>query len=267
MFSDEAIARWTVLRDGRGHEVLALLAGVVEDLRGVDIRAVGLPSKESSTSQFNGYVDYSAALYVEKLRELFAVVVDCVERERYLGMVTCLRSIVEHAGVLHEFLLKPSPRIFSETFNDGNADTTAYDPAMADFDKFLRGNAFPWDELGSADVEDLGPRAVEGSPRPVKVGRVALPALYDHFPVAKVLYNMLSDMVHPNAGGHMLMLREQGGQAVVGAAGDTSATIDLAARPLIFTCALYEQVVAKDLRTLIGLRLVKPPQEPAKSMH
>ncbi len=109
--------------------------------------------------QFNGYIDFSLAVYVEKLRELFAVVADCIEKERYLGMVNCLRSIVEHAGVLHEFLLKPAPRLYAESYRSGNADRTAYDPAMEDFDKFMRGNAFPWDELGTTDFNDLGPRS------------------------------------------------------------------------------------------------------------
>jgi hypothetical protein len=207
------------------------------------------------------------AVYVEKLRELFAVVADCIEKERYLGMVNCLRSIVEHAGVLHEFLLKPAPRLYAESYRSGNADRTAYDPAMEDFDKFMRGNAFPWDELGTTDFNDLGPRSVDGSPRPVKVGKVALPALYSEHAWVKGLYNMLCDMVHPNAGGHMLMSRTSGGQLVFGSSGDKHIALEFAARPLVMTLGLYEKVVADDLRRLGGLRLPIGSRKPRGGVH
>jgi len=260
MFSSETVDRWNVLREGRGHELLTLLARTLDDLQRLDVQAAGLPDKRTSTSQFNGYVDECAAIYVEKLRELFAAVADCVEKEHYLVMVNCLRSVVEHAGVLHEFLLKPSPRTYSETYNAGAADEWAYDQAIADFDKFIRGNAFRWDEIDSVSVEELEARAMDGSQRPVEVGKVALPALYSEHPEAKALYNMLSDMVHPNAGGHMLMLRTRAGRAVIGGEGDRRGALDMASRPLALTLHLYEKVIAPDLRRLIGLRLALPGQ-------
>ena len=180
------------------------------------------PSAEGPT-RFDQYLDFAMSIYADKFLQLYEAVAESLLSERYLIYAQSARSILENAATLRYYARTPEMSQFRASLAPTIEMASA---ALANLDKLIRGNRFSWgaflegrpDELrAEADHEHLSQTHVQ----------TCLKHWFRESPDMKSLYDLLCDMVHPNLGSNLLVLRGDSGSLVAGGTGGRPMAVHL----------------------------------------
>ncbi|MBI2769186.1 MAG: hypothetical protein HYX47_06165 [Burkholderiales bacterium] len=200
--------------------VIERMNRVTEALASFTASVVPLPYKGSTIEMFNRYVDFASTIWAEKLLEFSCGAVANFRERRYGIQAHCMRAVLENSAVLHHLLLDESFGKLADAWSRRLVSEATLRPAADRLHRFTHGNNFQWDALDSGhgkESELLGnARPTEGTVSQVKIGREAMAALTKTTPGARLLYNALCDMVHPNLGSNLMVLTTKTDRAACG---------------------------------------------------
>jgi hypothetical protein len=226
----------------------------IEHLAGLTTKSVGLPRLDDPVVAVNEYLAFSRTCYAVKLGDLYAVAGHCIDFQSYGVLALCVRGIVENAAVLHHFVQDPELTALHVSWRQGTSTPAQMQTAVNRTDQLMRGNMFAWDALVSGEHGDMVARPSDGTVSQVRVAKTALKALYVDVPDAKLLYDMLSDLVHPNLGSNMAVLSSEQGRPVVGGGGKR-AGLSLGKVVTAGARRIFEATIEPDLLRLKSLEL------------
>ena len=205
---------------------------------------------KDTTATFNMYLDLIWAAYVNKTSLLLDSFITSVNSENYVTFALIGRSIIENTAILRYYLktdIQPLAAQCAAAGKSGN-DRLKKDVILK-LDRLLHGGRFKWDSLATGRIEDVLHGDSTFLPQ-VSIGKCIFSWAKDDQPY-RSLYDLYSDMTHPNLGSNLLVLKVWGEQPGFG--GDDGYIYGRMLMPLMITG--ISQVI-KELHNLLNTLLL-----------
>jgi hypothetical protein len=154
---------------------------------------------------FNQYVDLLWSSYIVKLSSLMKDLIWAINKDDYLLYGLLGRAIIEHTAIIRFYditIITPQIRKYHE---QGTVKTSEIGDLINIFDRQLRGGRFEWNHFFSGNFEKL----IEDERWPIKQERIG--KCIEHWakekPDVKIYYDLFCDLVHPNLGSNLLIIK------------------------------------------------------------
>jgi len=206
-----------------------------------------------SPGSYNQYMDFAVSVYADKFKQLYSALASALENEWYLVYAQCARSILENAAVCRYYSFKESLVEMKRCFESGRATEELLRNAMDDLDRFVRGTRFSWDAFIEHRFDELSKTPHQPNLQQVNV-QTCLSHWYKDKPRLEHLYNLLSDMVHPNLGSNLLTMRTLDNETVAGGLSGEFLCMFIVAPTLAGVVGAYMEI-QQSLQRLCQLRL------------
>ena len=178
------------------------------------------------------------SVYADKFLQLYGAVAESLLSERYLIYAQSARSILENAATLR-YHSKDADVTLLRTSERPSTESIA--AAFSKLDRLIRGSRFTWDALLSGRFDEVRAKPDYEELRQTHV-QTCLGHWYRESPKVESLYSMLCDMVHPNFGSSLLVIRTDNGSLLAGGEGGTPAAAHLVYPTLAGTLGAFKIV-------------------------
>jgi hypothetical protein len=166
---------------------------------------------------FNSYVDFAIALYIAKFQQLYSAMASALEDETYLIYAAAGRAILENGATLRYYARHQDFATLQNAWGTPEMSDSILRRAISTLDRLCRGSRFTWDAFMESRFDELGSKGPEDPLSQVSV-TTCLEKWYREKPKLRPLYALFCDLVHPNVGSNLLVLRSVDGQLVSGGA-------------------------------------------------
>lgn len=161
---------------------------------------------ERGVPLFNSYVAFAVAVYMAKFKQLYESVADSLNHSRYLVYAQAGRSILENTATIRHYSRHRDLVAIREARRQGSIPTHVLEKAITTVDRLVRGNRFTWQAFVSNKFNELS--GVPDYPEMAQVNvQTCLANWYKESPQIKGLYDLLCDLVHPNLGSNLTVIR------------------------------------------------------------
>ena len=233
---------------------------LLEDLCQI-IDALEANSKEVSSFKpvtdklkfYNSYIDFALAIYVEKFKQMYRCIAESLEREWYMVYAQSGRAILENAAVLSYYAGHKDFRHLREAWKSQSITDGSLTRAVDTIDRFVRGNRFSWDAFAEGRFDELGKRPHPEGLKPAHT-QECLRQWYKDSPNAEQLYDLFCDLVHPNLGSNLLVVRSHHNELVAGGIGGSNVSIFIVCPTLAGLIRAYKRI-QDDFLKLEALRI------------
>lgn len=158
---------------------------------------------------FTAYIAFAVAVYTEKFKQLYGSIADSLNHRRYLLYAQSGRSILENAATIRYYARHKDLIALREAKRQGSIPKPTLDAAITAVDRLIRGNRFSWDAFISGKFGELS--KVPSGPQQVHV-QACLDNWYKESPPIEGLYHLMCDLVHPNLGSNLTVIRTHEGK-------------------------------------------------------
>lgn len=201
-FSEEIKAR----AEPKLQKVLEQFAGATLTLTEKSLQEVPWnPPRGDVRSLFNHYIELLWAAYVVKFSSLMRDVILAVNQGDFLTYGLIGRSMIEHAAVLRYYHTNHIVPRLQQPIQRGTVSVEEIQELIVVLDQHLRGSRFDWESFFKGDFDTLSKK-----PKPqvqqVRVNECITQWAKESASVG-VLYDLFCDLVHPNVGSTLLMMR------------------------------------------------------------
>jgi len=205
------------------------------------------PTTKDPPAFYNRYIGFAVALYLGKFRQLYEAVADSVEKEQYLVYAAAGRAIIENAATFRYYSLHEDLVALADAWGTPAMSANLLETATSTLDKLVRGNRFTWDAFVARRFDELSNVADGDTPSQVNVA-TCLKKWYKDSPPLHGLYDLFCDLVHPNLGSNLLILRV-GSEGLLAGSAEGQYGCDFIVLPtLVGLVGVYEEVQAAGLR-------------------
>jgi len=195
-----------------------------------------LPDPTSGPIDFEQYLDFAMSVYSDKFLQLYDVVAESLLSERYLIYAQSARSILENAATLR-YYSRDSDVTQLRTSEQSSPEMIA--AALSKIDLLIRGSRFSWEAFIAGRFDEL-----RAEPDYQELRQTHVQTCLDHWsresPTVKSLYSLLCDMVHPNLGSSLLVIRTDDGSLLAGGEGGAPASAHLVYPTLAGTLGAFK---------------------------
>jgi hypothetical protein len=166
------------------------------------------PPTDDVRRLFNHHVDLVWASSISKLSLLAKGIIRSVNDQNFLMYGLAGRSLIEHIAVLRYYLVEVAHPILERATQRGTTDVEDLKKLIHILDTLHRGSRFDWESFLTGDIHSLMKREPSDRPRQVQV-RVGqcIKSWKREDPSVGVLYALFSDLVHPNIGANLLVMK------------------------------------------------------------
>lgn len=187
------------------------LEAIISSLRENSRLASVLDLTEPRPSLYNSYIAFAVAIYVAKFKQLYESIVNNLNHCHYLIYAQSGRSILENTATLRYYSRHKDLHAVRQALSTGSVPTSTLNTAIQTVDKLIRGNRFTWQAFIERRFSEL-----EDAPEDPKLKQEHVQDCLRHWykdnPSMKGLYNILSDLVHPNLGSNLTVIRAWDGK-------------------------------------------------------
>jgi hypothetical protein len=204
---------------------------------------------------FNNYLDILWSVHVIKFNELCEGLIESVNRGHFLLYGLIGRSFIEHAGTMRYYIKERLQPTIDEAVQTGTVSVSQIQGMITELDRFLRGSRFDWNAFLTGDFDQLTKDISEelSMKRQVNI-LTCMQKWARETPSVTVLYNLFCDLVHPNIGSTLLVMKTWRGQAGFGGEDGQKVGQDIMIRTLAGLIGLFNDV-QKYLNAMLILRM------------
>lgn len=163
------------------------------------------PPKGDIRNLFNQYIDLIWAAYAAKISTLMQSMILAVNRDDFLTYGLIGRSMIEHTAVLRYYHKTQIVPHLQEPLGAGSVTTQALQELIEILDQHLRGGLFDWESFLKHDFGNLFSRR-RSNRKQFRVGKCIEEWTKNDSSIT-VLYDLFCDLVHPNLGSTLLIVR------------------------------------------------------------
>ena len=202
MLSDATRSRFPqshwILLDRLEHDLLVL--------RDAEDAQISFIETSDPLLHFNSFIDFAIAVYASKLRQLYEALAYGLETERYLVYAQSGRAILENVATIRYYSRHVDLLAAHQAWRNSTLSDPILRQANLTLDKFLRGTRFSWDAFLEARAEDITTQPDQPHLAQIHSG-TCLCKWFKERPQLESLYTLLCDLVHPNQGSNLLVMR------------------------------------------------------------
>lgn len=177
------------------------------------VKALKDNSKDSSILDLSGqgvqllneYITFAIAVYMAKFLQLYETLCESLESDKILIYAQVGRSIIENAASLRYYSRLPEIE-YLRTINKNQLTKDNYDNALLAIDKMVRGSRFTWQAFLEGRFDELGKNLEYEELNQVNI-KTCLNHWYKQSPNLESLYDLFCDVVHPNLGSNMTVIK------------------------------------------------------------
>jgi len=214
------------------------------------------PTAENLRDRFNNHIDSLLAAQVSKFALLAENLTWSVNRGDFLAYGLVGRALIEHAAVLRYYLADQIDPFLKGSIQRGYVTQEEIANLIDILDKHLRGGRFDWGAFLTGDVEALSNDDASSLLRQVNV-KTCIDSWATETASVRILYNLFCDLVHPNVGSSLLVMKQWPDGIGFGAKGGRQFGVDIFDR----TFAGLVMVTDTVSRMLDSLPLLRLPDE------
>lgn len=173
---------------------------------------------------YNGYIDFALSVYVDKFKQLYGALAESLEREWYMIYAQTGRSIIENTATLRYYAMQEDFTTTQQNYHHNSLDTETINRSIEILDRFIRGTRFSWDAFIEGRFNELS-----NTPHQEHLAQVNIRTCLNHWfkesPKIESLYDLLCDLVHPNFGNNLLVIRTLQQKLVAGGIGGNNVSL------------------------------------------
>ena len=196
---------------------------------------------------YNGYIDFALSIYVDKFKQMYRALAESLEREWYIVYAQSGRSIIENTATLRYYARHKDFNEAKENCQHDRMDKKTIMHAIETLDRFVRGNRFSWEAFIEGRFDELSK-----TPHQENLAQVNIRTCLDHWfkdsPTIENLYDLLCDLVHPNFGSNMLVMRSLRGELVAGGTDGKTVSLFIVCPTLAGIVGAYKEIQENLLR-------------------
>jgi hypothetical protein len=165
---------------------------------------------------FNNLTEMIWAAYVSKSSLLLQGLIEAVNSKNFMIYSLIARSLIEHTAILRYYLREEIGPRLKVPVERGTVTAKEIHELCEILYKHLKGGSFDWISFFTGDIKTLIQEAQtsvrklqlpESIPKQVRVGD-CISGWQKEQPEIKVLYSCLCDLVHPNMGTNLLVMKK-----------------------------------------------------------
>ena len=211
---------------------------------------------EHHLDSYNKYLDFAVSVYADKFKQLYNALALSLETETYLVYAQCARAIIEHTAYCRYYSVNKNFEELQRRFVAGESTDTQTSQALDDLDRFVRGTRFSWDSFVEKRFTELSKQPHQPHLKQVHIND-CLRDWYKEKPNVEHLFDLLCDLVHPNFGGSLMIVRSMDGEVVAGGSGGSYLCSFIITPTLAGIVGAYDEIQFSFQR-LCRLRLAPP---------
>jgi len=204
-----------------------------------------------STLLLNHYLDIIWSVHVCKFSELCHALVDAINHKEFIVYGLIGRSLIEHAAIMRYYCKHRIKPTVDEAVKTGSVSGDQIKNIINELDRFLRGSKFNWDAFLAGRFDELFGEKEDSSTQTQVNVLTCVQKWARETPPVLVLYDLFCDLVHPNIGSTLLIMKkwEEG----VGFGGQNGEAFgeDIVIRTLAGLVSLF-----KDIRSYLNMMLL-----------
>lgn len=235
------------------NSALTDLEAIIRILDDSTARTWPVPATRDPVRHINESIDLLGGIYIAKFKQLYACIAESIERGQFVVYAQAARALLENTATLRFVVHKQPLSDLAATWSRGEANNAQVQAAVRVLEQALRGRAFDWEAFVDGRLDPSASGGGEHAMKPFHI-QDCLRSWYKESADIRVLYALLCDLVHPNIGSNLLVLRIAGDQLVVGGAGGQSAAIPAVGSTLKRVVSIYD-VIQRSLLRLEQFRL------------
>ena len=205
----------------------------------------------SQLELYNSYIDFALSVYVDKFKQLYACIEQSLEQQWYMIYAQAGRTIIENAATLHHYVKKNEFEKVRNNYKVGEY----LQGAISILDRFIRGTRFSWTAFIEGNYDEINKAADSELPSQFN-SQTCLDTWYKETPNLKSLYRLLCDLVHPNFGSNILVMRSLDGDLVAGGNGGSHVAMFIICPTLAGIIGVYK-TFQQDLLRLESYKIHK----------
>ena len=209
----------------------------------------------------NHYLDICWSVHMAKFSQLCEALIDTVNREQFIAYGLVGRSIVEHAAVMrHYFSEKIQPAV-NEAVQRGTVSDDQLFTIVSQLDHFLKGSRFNWEAFFAGNFDQLLDKNPQTAGQQARVGK-CITQWAKETPQVQILYDLFCDLVHPNIGSTLLVMKKwPEGVGFGGSNGDgQSVGRDVFVRTLAGLLGMFKDIL-RHLNVMLLLQIHEPEKD------
>jgi len=161
-----------------------------------------------STLLLNHYLDIIWSVHVCKFSELCQALIDTINHKEFIVYGLIGRSLIEHAAVMRYYCKHRMKPTVDEAVGTGSVTGDQIKKILSELDHFLRGSRFDWEAFLAGRFDELfDEKKVATGHTQVNVVTCVQKWANETSSVL-VLYDLFCDLVHPNIGSTLLIMKK-----------------------------------------------------------
>jgi hypothetical protein len=245
------------------------------------------PTGEEDPISFVGlFYKFIYAQYVVKYEELTANFIHAINEKNYLVMALCGRALIEVTATLRYYNISSHDAVARALKKKGAAGDEPINLELMKklyslSDQHMKGSSIDWSEFFVSDRKTFIKGLVEKErtrlrrekpkkntfPKPLPIGR-ALDSWFDKDPeYVAFIYNLLSDLVHPNLGSNLLMMGVDKQQLDIGPSSNKSVGKKLSQECVLYITPCLKEASKQLANAILFASLGDPINEPKTKIN
>lgn len=238
----------------KAHKLVEQLEHVLASLAENTADIYPFREREHSLDFYNKYMDFAVSVYADKFKQLYSVLALALESEWYLVYAQCARAIIEHTAYCRYFSVNKNCQELKRAFEANELTDAQTNRALEDLDRFVRGTRFSWDAFVEKRFAELNKQPHQPHLKQIHIND-CLRDWYQEKPNLEHLYDLLCDLVHPNFGSTLMIVRSMDREVVAGGSGGSYLCSFIVTPTLACVVGAYNEIQLSFQR-LCHLRLV-----------
>lgn len=156
----------------------------------------------------NHYLDILWAVHICKFSELCQALIDAVNRQEFIVYGLVGRSLIEHAAVMRYYFKHRIQSTVDEAVQTGVVSSEQIRKIVSELDQFLRGSRFNWEAFLTGKFDELLDQKKDIMMQTQINTLTCIQKWAKETPQTMVLYDLFCDLVHPNIGSTLLIMKK-----------------------------------------------------------
>lgn len=156
----------------------------------------------------NHYLDILWVVHICKFSELCQALIDAVNRQEFIVYGLIGRALIEHAAVMRYYFKHRIQSAVDEAVQTGSISTEQIRKIVSELDQFLRGSRFNWEAFLTGKFDELLDEKKDITMQTQINVLTCLQKWEKETPQIMVLYKLFCDLVHPNVGSTLLIMKK-----------------------------------------------------------
>lgn len=157
----------------------------------------------------NHYLNILWSVHVSKFSELCQALIDAVNRQEFITYGLIGRSLIEHAAVMRYYFRQHIRPMVKDAMIAGSLSGKQFRAIILELDLFLRGRRFNWEAFLAGKFDELLSKKNDTAAEMKQVNVLTCVEKWaNEVPPAMVLYDLFCDLVHPNIGSTLLIMKK-----------------------------------------------------------